>query len=255
MAPDAPARPLTGLRVAVTRPRAQASGLAAGLAEHGAEVVVAPLIEIRPAPDRRVWKQVARDVQRADWVVVTSANGAEALRELAPLLRGADGPRVAAVGPATAAALRELGLEPAFLPERFAAAEIAAGLGDLVGARVLVLQSDLASRELAGDLAARGAVVDRAIAYATAEAVPPRPELDELARGVDAVLLASGSAARSLAALAEELPAVREALVVCIGPKTATVAREAGLPVGLVADEATNEGMIQALVTHFGKSE
>jgi len=63
-------------------------------------------------------------------------------------------------------------------------------------------------------------------------------------------VLASGSAARSLASRG----GAGEALVVCIGPKTAEAAREAGLPVGLVADEATVDGIIQALVAHFGES-
>jgi uroporphyrinogen-III synthase len=60
-------------------------------------------------------------------------------------------------------------------------------------------------------------------------------------------LLASGSAARSLAAAG----GAGEALVVCIGPTTAAAARASGLEVGLVADEATGQGMIEAVASHF----
>jgi uroporphyrinogen-III synthase len=41
-------------------------------------------------------------------------------------------------------------------------------------------------------------------------------------------------------------------MLVCIGPKTAKVAREVGLKVGLVADETTADGIIRALVDEFG---
>ncbi len=71
-------------------------------------------------------------------------------------------------------------------------------------------------------------------------------ELDEL-RTADAVLLASGSAARSLASQG----GAGDALVVCIGPKTATAAHDAGLPEGIVADEASAQGIINALSSHF----
>ena len=86
---------------------------------------------------------------------------------------------------------------------------------------------------------------------------PSAVEAAELEQGVDAVVLASGSAARSLAALAAKFPGVTKALdaavVVAIGPKTAEAAREVALPVGLVADEATADGIIDALTTHFGE--
>jgi uroporphyrinogen-III synthase len=248
------ARPLAGWRIAVTRPREQAALLADELERLGAVAVVVPLIEIEPAPAKAALRAVARSLARTDWVVVTSANGVRALEDALSLVRGSDRTRIAAVGPATAVEIRRLGLEPSFVPDRFAAEEIAQGLGDVRGKRVLLLQSDLASRRLAADLAARGAIVDHAIAYATTPAQPAEEELQELRRGVDAILLASGSAARRLAALASDLPATRRALLVCIGPKTAAVAREAGLEVGLVAEEATAQGMIQAFVSHYGES-
>ena len=95
-------------------------------------------------------------------------------------------------------------------------------------------------------------------AYRTVAVEPPAAELEKLSGEADAIVLASGSAARSLASLAESFPDVRKAiqgaLLVCIGPKTAEVARDAGLPEGLVADEATADGIIHALTSHFGKS-
>jgi uroporphyrinogen-III synthase len=232
--------PLRERRVVVTRPEAQSVPLAAALERLGATALVVPLIEIEPAEGL---ENALDDDERFDWLVVTSANAVGVL----PLLPG--DVRVAAVGPVTAAALCARGIEPAFVPERFAADAIVDGLGSLEDTRVLLLQSDLASEQLAGELRERGATVTALRAYRTVPVERSAEELAEL-RGADAVLLASGSAARSLA----EQGGAGGALVVCIGPQTAEVAREAGLEVGLVAPEATAEGIIQALVAHFGES-
>jgi uroporphyrinogen-III synthase len=78
---------------------------------------------------------------------------------------------------------------------------------------------------------------------------PTDTELAQLERA-DAILLASGSAARSLAAAAAP---TERTLVVCIGPSTAAAARAAGLRVDLVAEDSTGQGMIQALVAHVGE--
>jgi uroporphyrinogen III methyltransferase/synthase len=229
---------LAGRRIVVTRPREQAAPLAAALLELGATVTVLPLIEVQPLDD------VPVDAARAyDWVVFTSANAVAAVG--AP-----SGARVATVGPVTADAVRALGVEPSFVPARFAAREIAAGLEPLAGSRVLLPQADIADPELAEELRRRGATVDAVAAYRTVDVEHTTGELAD-ARAADAVVLASGSAARSLA----RQGGAGAALVVCIGPNTADAARAAGLEVGLVAPEATSEGIIDALTSHFGENE
>jgi uroporphyrinogen-III synthase len=236
-------RPLAGRRVVVTRPEAQAGPLAAALADLGATAGVVPLIEIEPAEGGG---ELAALVERGDhdWIVFTSAN---AVLAVGGLLRGSQA-RFAAVGPATADALRAAGVEPAFVPDRFAAAEIARGLEPLAGARVLLPQSEIAEPVLADELGARGAAVDVVDAYRTVERQATAEQRATLATA-DAVLLASGSAARSLAGQG----GAGNAVVVCIGPRTAGAARDAGLEVGLVAEDSTGEGMIRALVAYFGE--
>jgi uroporphyrinogen-III synthase len=235
-------RPLAGLRVVVTRPRGTGARLVAELERLGAKAAEVPLVAIEPVDVAGLDDALRGDV---DWVVVTSANAVRALGDRLSRLAGA---RFAAVGPATARALRERGIEPAFVPERFAAQAVAAGLGSLEGCRVLLPQADIASPELADELRARGALVEAVVAYRT---VPIAPDAEGLAalRRADAILLASGSAARSLAAL--DLP-LEETALVCIGAATAREAEVAGLQVRSVAEESTGEGMIRALVSTFG---
>jgi uroporphyrinogen-III synthase len=235
-------QPLYGVRIVITRP--EAKPLAEELERLGAEVTVVPLIEIRPAEGRAL-EDAIDTMGTFDWVVLTSVNGVAAVAQgLAGL--GGDA-RVAAVGPVTAEAIREHGVEPAFVATR-ASDDIAAGLGDIAGLRVLLPQADLAEPHLADELRGRGAHVESVVAYRTILVEPPMWGILPL-RIADAVVLASGSACRSLAAAGG---AGGGAMLVCIGPKTAKVAREVGLKVGLVADEATSDGIIQALVDQFG---
>ena len=235
-------QPLYGVRIVITRP--EAKSLADELERLGAEVTVVPLIEIRPAEGRAL-EDAIDTMGTYDWVVLTSVNGVAAVAQgLAGL--GGDA-RVAAVGPVTADAIRELGVEPAFVATR-ASDDIASGLGEIEGLRVLLPQADLAEPHLADELRGRGAEVEAVVAYRTILVEPPMWGILPL-RIADAVVLASGSACRSLAAAGG---AGGGAMLVCIGPKTAKVAREVGLRVGLVADEATSDGIIQALVDHFG---
>jgi uroporphyrinogen-III synthase len=235
-------QPLYGVRIVITRP--EAKPLADELERLGAEVTVVPLIEIRPAEGRAL-EDAIDTMGTYDWVVLTSVNGVAAVAQgLAGL--GGDA-RVAAVGPVTADAIRELGVEPAFVATR-ASDDIASGLGDIEGLRMLLPQADLAEPHLADELRGRGAEVEAVVAYRTILVEPPMWGILPL-RIADAVVLASGSACRSLAAAGG---AGGGAMLVCIGPKTAKVAREVGLRVGLVADEATSDGIIQALVDQFG---
>ena len=71
----------------------------------------------------------------------------------------------------------------------------------------------------------------------------------------DAIVLASGSAARSLAAVAGRSTASAASTSSSVSaPRPRPSAREVGLPVGLVADESTGDGIIRALVSHFAES-
>jgi uroporphyrinogen-III synthase len=237
-------QPLYGRRIVITRPEAQR--MADELARLGAEVTIVPLIEIRPAEGRAL-EDALNGIAGYDWVVLTSVNGVTATAQALAGLVGTTATKVAAVGPVTAEAIRDTGVEPAFVASR-ASDDIAGGLGELDGRRVLLPQADIAEPHLADELRGRGAHVEAVVAYRTVLVEPPMWGILPL-RIADAVVLASGSACRSLAAAGG---AGGGATLVCIGPKTAKVAREVGLKVGLVADETTADGIIRALVDEFG---
>lgn len=242
-------QPLAGKRIVVTRP--ESKPLAESLEALGAEVAIVPLIEIRSVEDRRPLDAALENLARYEWVVFTSVNGVAAVGER---LRGiSPGTRVAAVGPVTAEAVGALGVDPSFVAAR-ASEDIAQGLGPLEGTRVLLPQADIADPRLADELRERGATVDAVEAYRTVRVEPAMWGILPMTLA-DAIVLASGSAVRCLAAIAASFEGFGTSTVlVCIGPKTAAVAREVGLPVGLVADESTADGIIRALVSHFGET-
>jgi uroporphyrinogen-III synthase len=144
--------------------------------------VVVPLVEIGSLDDPSVLEEALRNVDRYDWVVFTSASGVAAVRDRLPAGASLRHARVAAVGPATARAVQELGTTVAFVPDRFEAAAIADGLGELAGRRILLPQADAASPALADELRRRGALVDAVVAYRTLAFEPASDELAGLTR-------------------------------------------------------------------------
>jgi uroporphyrinogen III methyltransferase/synthase len=205
------------VRIVVTRAAAQAEPLAERLEALGHEVVRCPLIRVEPLGDGPV------DPTPYDWVVVTSPNGAaELARRLA-----APPAHLAAIGPATADALRSLGLRVDLVP---AVSTQEGLLAELPPGRVLLAAAEGARRLLVDERAA-----DLVALYRTVELRPETPPEGDL------VLLASGSAARAFAGTEARIP------VVAIGPQTAAVALGLGLDVVGVAESHDVEGLLDVV--------
>ncbi|WP_034386539.1 uroporphyrinogen-III C-methyltransferase [Deinococcus sp. YIM 77859] len=239
-----PAGPLAGRTVAVTRTREGVSALADVLRARGAAVLEVPLIRFAPTRDEAGLQARLRELGSADWLLLTSNQAVKALfAELERLdldARHLAGVQVAAVGPSTARSLQERGLRADFVPRTPGARHLAAELPVQPGQVALHLTSQVAEDELQRSLEARGVRYERAELYRTEPAPLSAPELERL-RQADVVTLASGSAARHLAALAGTAFAVA-----VMGPQTADAARAAGFSRITVAREATLEALADA---------
>jgi uroporphyrinogen III methyltransferase/synthase len=245
--------PLAGQTVLVTRAREQSAALTGRLREAGANVVHVPAIEIVPT-DHAPLDAAIRALASYAWIVFTSSNTVTIfVKRLEAIGREADlgSTRVAAVGSATAAALRSAGLPVDLIPEQFVAESVVEALAceNINGKRVLLPQADIARETLANGLREAGAVVDAVVAYRTV--VPDGIDSESvhaLLDGVDVVTFASPSSVRNLVALAGGcLP---HFAVVCIGPITAAAARDAGLNVVAVAETHTADCMVDTLVQY-----
>jgi len=236
-------RPLAGVSVAVTRARAQASGLASRLEELGASVVEAPAIRIVPLDGP------APDLRRYDLLCLSSPNGVRLLFERLARdgqdARALAGVRIAAIGPGTAEALRSHGVIADVVPERFVAEGLVEALAELPFKRALIARAAEARDTLPEALRERGAVDVIPLYETAAEALTP--EQLAAAERSDYITFTSSSTVRFfLEALGGEAP--RHPRLVSIGPVTSAALRERGLEPGVEAERHDIDGLIEALV-------
>jgi len=258
-----PQPPLSGKRILVTRSPEQAQDFADKLAALGAEPVVFPVIQFQPLPAD------LPDPADYDWLIFTSANAVDFFFERLEIrdwgLETTDSlqspvsslPKVAAVGSATAVKLSSLGVAVDFMPDEFTGEQLAQGLGDLTGQRVLLPRAKIGRPEIVNLLRAQGAAVDDVALYDTVTAVPTPAALAELEKGVDAITFTSPSSVRNFLQTVESRPdrflkSVRSNVVIaCIGPVTAQQARDLGLTVHVTPEDYTIDGLIEALTRYW----
>lgn len=233
----------------VTRTRRQASALSDELARRGAVPIEVPVIEVvDPRDGGAALRGAASQIERYDWVVVTSANGAERLlaARAATGRRGFGTIRVAAVGTPTAEVLEAAGVRVDLVPERFVAEALLEALPDPPsgGGRLLLARAEVARDVLPDGLRERGWEVDVVDAYRTVAAELTTDQLDSIADAHAVTFTSSSTVDRFVeAAGAEGVPPV----VACIGPITAATARHHGLRVDVEAPVHTVAGLVEAL--------
>jgi uroporphyrinogen-III synthase len=248
--------------IIVTRPDGEADPLVAALRQQHPSVRAVPTVSRESSLDTGPLDDALAGLLRDDWLVVTSAAGVAAVGErlvaMDPARRARwpiEAPRIAAIGPGTAAAVRKAGLgTPVVAASATTAALLDAigSAGDLQGRRVVLARADAASPDLPAALRTRGAIVVDVVAYRTVEApAASRGPLVENLSCTDPILvLASESAVRGLLGLLEGSSAVELIAgvpVVTIGPRTTEAAWEAGLRVVAEATEPTIDGLVAAV--------
>ncbi len=259
------AQPLAGLHIVNTRAARQAPPLTRRLKAEGAEVLHYPAVEVAPCTDGGQLDAAIRALAAGqfDWLVITSANTVYVLSERMRALgiRPGEGAwsntRVAAVGPASAAAIREeLHRAADLVPDEYVAESLAEGLHVVGGSRVFLPQSTIARPALAQALHTAGAEVTQVAAYHTKVGQGGDDLTVHLCRRrVDAVLFTSASTVDYFIARLKgeggDAVSLRGAAVACIGPLTAEAARKHALPVQVVAKTRTVEGLVDGLKTYI----
>ncbi len=249
------AGPLAGVRVVVTRPRAQAASLVAALEARGALAIPVPVIAIDDPPDGGLALRAGLRALRADdWVVITSPNGADRVAVAVSEVPLTDGVQIAVVGPGTKARAEQLGLPVDLVPEDAIAEGLLAAFPPrpINGGRVLLARAEVAREMLPVQLQMAGWQVDEIVTYRTVKV-----DVDEAScvavASADAVLFTSGSTVEGLvdAVGVNGLPSI----VGSIGPATSAVADALGVPVTVEADEHTIPGLVEALANHLAGSD
>src|SRR5436309_5415082 len=252
-------RPLFGQRIVVTRTREQASQLSRQLLEHGAEVLEIPTIKIIPPNRQEGIVEALGGLNAYDWIVFTSPNGVSSFFEYFfkkfEDLREIGGVRIAAVGPATAARLKELHLQVDLMPAEYVATRIADALAafeSIENLRILLPRAEVANAELPKLLEDKGAIVDDIACYQTVPETedPSGAAARMLADGADWITFASASTVESfharfdLPALLKKFPKIKTA---SIGPETSKALAVLGITPTIEAAVHSIEGLVEAL--------
>ena len=256
-------RPLFGKKVLITRSRAQASQFRAKLEELGAQPVEIPTIRTAPLDDYTQLDSALGRLSSYGWVIFASGNAVDAVFERLTHLgmdaRALGGVCVGAIGPATSTALSGRGITVDFIPTRPVSEVVLEELSqrEWDGVPVLLPGADIGRDVLHRGLTGLGARVDLIPAYRTVPVTGVKGKARKaLESGVDVVTFTSSSTVKNLLDLLDgDRKALEGSRIACIGPTTAATARELGLPVDLVADVHTVDGLVDALVAYFGNGE
>ncbi|HEX2166785.1 MAG TPA: uroporphyrinogen-III synthase [Longimicrobiales bacterium] len=248
------ARPLTGVRVAVTRPLDSAAALEELLRSAGAVPVTVPLTRVLPPENDASLRRAVMDIDRIDWIVFTSVRAVRAVADV----RGWQGarPRIAAVGPATAAAVRGLtGADPDIVPRRKSASDIVPAMLDIAplqDATVLWPRAEEPRPELRRALDRAGARVEDPVAYRTVADPVAGARLAGIAAdgGVDVITFTAPSA---VDCFADACHRPIRCVIGVIGPVTASAARGQGLPVHVEAEQPMISALVGALARHHDR--
>ncbi len=252
-------RPLFGKRIVVTRTREQASQLSSQLAELGADVLEIPTIKIAPTDRHAELADALLELNSYDWLVFTSPNGVtmffDSFFKAFEDLRDIGGVRIAAVGPATAAKIKELRLKVDLMPEEYVSSKIAKAFTkfeSIENLKILLLRAEAANPELPKELEALGAIVDDVACYKT---VPETADVNDAAArllesGTDWITFASSSAVENfharfdLPVLVKKFPDIKLA---SIGPETTKALAALGLKPTVEAKLHTIDGLAKAI--------
>lgn len=230
--------PLSGRKIIVTRPRERAGKLSAMLRARGAEVVEVPCI------DTRRIETALPDLSKYGWLGFTSVTGVEAffalLAKEARDIRSACAAKIAAIGPATAAALKERGLIVDYMPDVYDGLHLTRGLGALVKDKpLLMLRAKEGSAELSRELEACHIEFSELAVYETFYEKPA-----VIPQGADTAVFTSASTVRGFKAA---MPELEVECACCIGVQTAAEAKRAGFKKIITAEKATLESLAAAL--------
>jgi uroporphyrinogen-III synthase len=259
-------RPLAGLRILVGRARHQASALSSALRDLGADVLEVPFIEIRKPHSYKPLDHALQNLHAYDWLILTSVNGVQAVWDRLNKLRltnnKLDHLKVAAIGPATARAIKKRGIKVDVVPEEYVAESVVKSLHKRVeGKRVLLARAKVARDVIPLELRKLGAHVDVVEAYETVIPQSSRKQLNAVlksnTRRPHLITFTSSSTVRNFMALlkSEGDPSRRNLdqldgiLFASIGPITSATLRQLKLRADVEADQYTIPGLVAAIVS------
>ena len=253
-------KPLFGKTVVVTRARAQASALTKKLEAQGARVLEVPAIKIVPPADFAPLDKAITEINTYKWLILTSVNGVEYFFDRL-LAAGKDaralcGVKIAAIGSATAEALKGYGITADLIPSAYKAEKLADALAEdtKAGDKLLLARAKVARNVLPERLHALGAQVDVVTAYETVADCQNKEELLEALESGEASLVtftSSSTVTNLLEVLGDKKDLLNKVALAAIGPVTAETLEKNGLKPAVSAAEYTIDGLMTAIEEYY----
>ena len=258
---------LAGKRIVLTRAAEDSAEFARALESLGAEIILLPTVAFAPPED---WQKLDAQLRRLDWfdaILFLSKNAARYIFDRCAQLgiqcemAGPSSRFIAAVGPATAEALKEKGLHVYYVAKNRTGESLVGELREsLAGRRVLLPRSDRGDDRVPDALREIGADVTDVTAYRTAAPAALDPAILAGIRGgeADAIVFASPSAfynLRDSVGAADIAQLSSRMQFVAIGPTTTRAIRESGSRVAIEAEEASAAGLAAALARHYQRND
>lgn len=253
-------KPLFGKTVVVTRARAQASALTKKLEAQGARVLEVPAIKIVPPADFAPLDKAIAEIDTYKWLILTSVNGVEyffdRLLKAGKDSRALCGVKIAAIGSATAEALKGYGITADLIPSAYKAEELADALAadTKAGDKLLLARAKVARNVLPERLRALGAQVDVVTAYETVADCQNKDELLEALESGEASLVtftSSSTVTNLLDVLGDKKDLLNKVALAAIGPVTAETLEKHGLKPAVSAAEYTIDGLMTAIEEYY----
>jgi uroporphyrinogen-III synthase len=220
-------------------------------------VLEIPFIEIRKPRSSKPLDSALRNLDQYDWLILTSANGVEAMWDRMAKLRlrnNLEDLRIAAIGPATKKVIERHGGKVDVVPKEYVAESVVRSLQRRVkGKRVLLVRARVARDVIPRELRKAGAQVDVVEAYETIIPQTSRTRLQNALKNTQrrphVVTFTSSSTVRNFVALLGTHKTNLEGIsLASIGPVTSSTLRELGLRVDIEATEFTIPGLVKAIV-------
>jgi uroporphyrinogen III methyltransferase / synthase len=254
--------PLFGKRIVVTRARAQSSDLVQQLNTLGAEVIEFPTIRIVPPESWEPLDRAIQNLHNYHWVIFTSVNGVESFQQRLTHsgfdTRKLGQIKVAAIGPATADRLQQIGLKADIQPEKFVAESLIQALNQRASIKMqnfLLPRADKARSLLKDELIKAEANVNETVAYRTIVESDHRDDIiQKLESGtVDLLTFSSSSTVENFVEILgrDQLPLLKDLTVACIGPITKKTADKFDLKTRIMPEEYSIPGLVQEILNYY----
>jgi uroporphyrinogen III methyltransferase/synthase len=237
--------------------------MAESVTKAGGEPILFPTIAIEDVKDFNDLDEAINSISRYDWVIFTSVNGVERFFKrfftLSNDIRQLSGPRIGAIGPITAAKLKDKHLHVELIAQEFVAEGLLESLEKIgvPGKRFLIPRAEKAREILPDGLTKLGGKVDVVSVYRTV--LPSNDDVQSVVRmiddgEIDAITFTSSSTVSHFMKLVEPEgnKLLEKVITASIGPVTSNTLREYGISPQIEASEYTIEGLISALKNYFG---